>query len=81
MPRKRREIVSRHNLKNPAAVALGRLGGIAKSGHRINAEAVRFIRRSKLSGKELADMYEVTPSAISQIRCHRTWAWVRDFKE
>ena len=64
--------------KNPAAVALGRLGGIAKSGHRINSETVRFIRASDLSGKELADMFEVTTATISQIRCHRTWSWVKE---
>jgi len=72
----RRKVVTRIRQKNPAAVILGRLGGITKSGHRINAEAVRFIRKSKLSGAELADMYSVTESTISQIRCRRTWAWI-----
>lgn len=37
---------------------------------------VRHIRASKLSGLELADIYEVTPSTISKIRMRRIWGHI-----
>lgn len=76
MPRKPSKKYIDPRNKNEAAVALGRLGGLAKSGHRLNAEAVRYIRRSQKSAKELADAYEVHLSTIYQIRSRRTWNWV-----
>lgn len=72
----KKKIVTRLGTKNQAAVALGRLGGIAKSGHRISAESVRFIRKTKRSARELADLYNVHLSTIYHIRERRTWTWV-----
>ena len=44
-----------------------------RQGHRLNREAVAFIRASSASSQFLADLYGVNPVAINRVRTGETW--------
>lgn len=52
--------------------------GEAHHGAKLTESAVRFIRRSVLSGNELAAMFGVAPKTLSQARRGITWQCVKD---
>lgn len=47
-----------------------------RAGVKLNAEAVRDIRTSKISSKELAEKYEVSVTTISYVLNYKTWKHV-----
>ena len=53
------------------AVRIGRRGDKQWSTH-LNAEIVREIRNSTLSGKELAVKFSISPQAVSHIKTRRS---------
>ena len=44
---------------------------------KLNASAVKIIRKSKLSQRDLADLYDVADSTISNVVNRKTWRWVK----
>lgn len=64
------------HLDAPEAVKHKRESPMKGRSDRVNADIVRDIRTSELSGKALAEKYQISPQMVCSIRKRRAWAHI-----